>query len=165
MALTFEIVRVDYTNPEHRSAIPLLLNIYAKDLLGFRSGIDKKVLDALVPGLEKTSNNLVLLARVANNYVGMAICFFSFSTFHAMPLINIHDFMVCPEYRGQGIGQGLLEEIERIAIEKECCKITLEVQENNKAARRLYRSFGFKDSFLGPEAGSQLFMSKPCRLG
>ena len=160
MIQPFEIVRADYSDAAIRSAIPDLLNIYAKDLLGFRSGIDKKVLDALVPGLEKTPNNLVLLACVEKSYVGMAICFSSFSTFHAMPLINIHDFMVRPEYRGQGIGEALLEEIERIAQEKGCCKITLEVQENNTAARRLYRRFGFKDSFLDPEAGSQLFMSK-----
>ena len=163
MTPTFEIVQADYTNRAHRTAIPFLLNVYATDLLGFRSGIDKNVLDALVPGLEKTPNNLVLLARVDNSYVGMAICFFSFSTFHAMPLINIHDFMVLPNYRGQGTGKALLEKIERIAIEKECCKITLEVQENNTAARRLYRWFGFKDSFLDSEAGSQLFMSKSCK--
>ncbi len=162
MILPFKIIRADYADTAHRSAVPDLLNIYAKDLLGFRNEIDKNVLDALVPGLEKTPNSLVLLACGDNSYVGMAICFFSFSTFHAMPLINIHDFMVRPEYRGMGIGKALLEEIERIAIERGCCKITLEVQENNTAARRLYRNFGFNDSFLDPEAGSQLFMSKPC---
>jgi len=162
MASPVEILRTDYSNAAHRYAIPHLLNIYAQDLLGFRSGIDNNILQALVPGLEKTPNNLVLLARVDNSYVGMAICFFSFSTFHAMPLINIHDFMVCPEYRGRGIGKALLDEIERIAREKGCCKITLEVQENNTAARRLYGNFGFTDSFLDPEAGSQLFMTKAC---
>ena len=162
MTSPFEIVRADYSNAAHRSAIPQLLNIYAKDLLGFRSRIDNNILDALVPGLKKTANNLVLLACVDKRYVGMAICFFSFSTFHAMPVINIHDFMVRPEFRGQGIGKGLLNEIERIALEKGCCKITLEVQENNVAARRLYGNFGFADSFLAPEAGSQLFMTKEC---
>ena len=162
MTQPVEIVRADYSNAADRSALPALLNMYAKDLLGFRSGIDKKVLDALVPGLEKTPNSLVMLARTEDSYVGMAICFFSFSTFHARPLINIHDFMVVPDYRSQGIGHALLEEIERIALKKGCCKITLEVQENNTTARRLYRRFGFKDSFLDPEAGSQLFMSKPC---
>jgi hypothetical protein len=47
-----EIVRADYSDAAIRSAIPDLLNIYAKDLLGFQSGIDKKVLDALVPGFK-----------------------------------------------------------------------------------------------------------------
>ncbi len=155
-----EIVRADYTDKEQRSAIPYLLNTYAKDLLGFRSEIKEQVLDALVPGLERTQNDLVLLARADGEYVGMAICFLGFSTFHAKTLINIHDFMVLENFRGQGIGGALLEKIETIAHDMNCCKITLEVQENNTPARRLYRSFGFKDSFLNIDAGSQLFMTK-----
>jgi len=42
----------------------------------------------------------------------------------------------------------------------DCCKITLEVQENNTSARRLYSSVGFKGSFLNREAGRQLFMTR-----
>ena len=155
-----EIVRADYANPGHRSAIPYLLNAYAKGLLGFRRNINDHVLDKLVPGLERAQNDLVLLARTGGEYVGMAICFLGFSTFHARPLINIHDFMVLEDFRGQGIGRALLEEIEIIAHDMDCCKITLEVQENNTPARRLYRSGGFKDSFLNQEAGSQLSMTK-----
>lgn len=155
-----EIVRADYANPRHRSAIPYLLNAYAKGLLGFRRNINDHVLDKLVPGLERSQNDLVLLARTGGKYVGMAICFLGFSTFHARPLINIHDFMVLEDFRGQGIGRALLEEIEIIAHDMGCCKITLEVQENNTPARRLYRSGGFKDSFLDQEAGSQLSMTK-----
>ncbi len=159
-----EIIRANYTNPEQRSAIPYLLNAYAKDLLGFRRKIKGHVLDALVPGLEGTQSAVVLLARTDGEYVGMAICFFGFSTFHAKSLINIHDFMVLEDFRGQGIGRALLEEIETIACDMDCCKITLEVQENNTMARRLYRNGGFKDSFLDQEAGSQLFMTKECHL-
>ncbi len=155
-----DIVRADYTNSRHRSAIPYLLNAYAKGLLGFRKNINAHVLDALVPGLERTQNDLVLLAKTDGGYVGMAICFLGFSTFHARSLINIHDFMVLEDFRGQGIGRALLDEIEIIARDMGCCKITLEVQENNTPARRLYRSGGFKDSFLDQEAGSQLSMTK-----
>ena len=160
MTHAVEIVRADYTNPKQRSSIPYLLNAYAKGLLGYRKNINDHVLDALVPGLERTQNDLVLLARTDDEYVGMAICFLGFSTFHARSLINIHDFMVLEDFRGQGIGRALLKEIEIIAHDMGCCKITLEVQENNTPARRLYRSGGFKDSFLDQEAGSQLSMTK-----
>lgn len=160
MTQSVEVVQVDYTNQKQRSAIPYLLNIYAKGLLGFRSEIKKHVLDGLVPGLERTQNALVLLARTGGEYVGMAICFVGFSTFHAKPLINIHDFMVLEGFRGQGVGRALLGEIETIARKMDCCKITLEVQENNTSARRLYSSFGFKGSFLNQEAGRQLFMTR-----
>jgi len=70
--------------------------------------------------------------------------------------------LVIPYFRDQGVGKALLKKIETIAIDTGCCKMTLEVQENNAAARRLYHRFGFKDSFLDPEAGSQLFMTKLC---
>ena len=160
-----DILRVDYTDPGQRSAIPYLLNAYAKGLLGFRKEIKGDVLNALVPGLERMQNAIVLLARIDKDYVGMTICFLGFSTFHAKPLINIHDFMVLKDFRGQGIGRAFLREIETIARDMDCCKITLEVQENNRPARRFYRSFGFKDSFLNIDAGSQLFMTKQCHQG
>jgi ribosomal protein S18 acetylase RimI-like enzyme len=158
-----EIIRADYTDPRQRSAIPYLLNSYARGLLGFHKSIETHILDALVPGLEQTPNAVVLLARTDGQYVGMAICFIGFSTFHAKSLINIHDFMVLEDFRGQGIGKVLLEEIETIADDMDCCKITLEVQENNTPARKLYRSVGFKDSFLNIDAGNQLFMTKQCQ--
>ena len=160
MTDSVEIVQTDYTDQKQRSAIPCLLNTYAKGLLGFRSEIKQQVLDGLVSGLEQTQNAVVLLARTDGEYVGMAICFVGFSTFHAKPLINIHDFMVLEGFRGQGVGRALLKEIETIARAMDCCKITLEVQENNTSARRLYSSAGFKGSFLNQEAGRQLFMTR-----
>lgn len=159
-----QIVTADYTNEEHRAAIPKLLNAYAKDLLGFRKALDDEVLNTLVPGLEAFPTAIVLLAKADGAYVGMAICYLGFSTFNAQPLINIHDFMVLEAYRNRGIGRALLQAVEEIARERRCCKITLEVQMKNSAARGIYQSFGFKTSFLDPEAGEQLSLTKalPC---
>lgn len=154
------ILEADYRNEAHRVAVPYLLNEYAKDLLGFRKELDDTVLRDLVPELEKFSSAIVLLAKTDETYVGMAICFLGFSTFRAQGLLNIHDFLVLKSYRNRGIGKELLKKIESIAIRLNCCKVTLEVQENNAAARRFYNSFGFKDSFLDKEAGDQLFLTK-----
>ena len=155
-----KIVPVDYSDDQHRRAIPQLLNAYAQDLLGFRKSLEEIVLQRLVAGLEAFPAAIVLLARGDGAYVGMAICFLGFSTFNALPLINIHDFMVLKEYRRQGVGKALLATVEDVAKERGCCKITLEVQMKNEAARRIYQSFGFKASFLGPEAGEQLSLTK-----
>ena len=154
------IVAADYRDDDHRRAIPQLLNAYARDLLGFRKPLEEAVLERLVAGLAAFPTAIVMLARMDDAYVGMAICFLGFSTFNARPLINIHDFMVLPELRQRGIGTAILEAVERIARQRECCKITLEVQMKNAAARRIYQSFGFKATFLDPEAGEQLFLTK-----
>mgnify|MGYP003981317605 CR=1 FL=1 len=155
-----QILEAEYTNEEHRSEIPFLLNEYAKDLLGFRKELDNTVLENLVSGLEKVSNAIVLLAKTDEKIVGMTICFLGFSTFKARPLINIHDFLVLKEYRNHSIGKKLLQEVELIAKKLHCCKITLEVQEKNSSARKLYNSLDFKDSFLDIEAGNQLSLTK-----
>ena len=59
-----DILRADYTDSTQRSAIPCLLNAYAKGLLGFRKEIEGHVLKTLVPGLERMQNAVVLLARM-----------------------------------------------------------------------------------------------------
>lgn len=78
----------------------------------------------------------------------------------AQPSINIHDFLVLREYKNQGIGKRLLQAVEVIARQAGCCKITLEVQEKNVSAHKLYHAFGFKNSFLDPGAVNQLFLTK-----
>lgn len=158
--MPIQILEADYRDAAHRRAIPQLLNAYATDLLGFRKPLEEAVVQRLVAGLEAFPTAIVLLARIDGAYVGMAICFLGFSTFNARPFINIHDFMVLKEYRLRGIGNALLEAVERIATKRGCCKITLEVQMKNEAARRIYQSFGFKASFLDPEAGEQLSLTK-----
>ena len=54
----------------------------------------------------------------------------------------------------------LLEAVEKEARGLGCCKLTLEVQENNHAALALYGSFGFVGGQYEPEAGAVLFRQK-----
>jgi ribosomal protein S18 acetylase RimI-like enzyme len=93
--------------------------------------------------LEAVPHHLVLLAFVDEGPVGLAICFQGFSTFLAQPLLNVHDLAVLPEARGRGVGDALLAAIEAEARRRGCCKVTLEVREDNPVARRLYVRNGF----------------------
>jgi ribosomal protein S18 acetylase RimI-like enzyme len=74
--------------------------------------------------------------------------------------VNVHDLFVIEAYRHHGIARLLLEAVERDARERGCCKLTLEVQENNHPARALYASLGFTDGKYTPEAGAVLFRVK-----
>jgi ribosomal protein S18 acetylase RimI-like enzyme len=102
-----------------------------------------------------------LLAYQASAPVGFAICFLGFSTFLARPLLNIHDIFVDAALRGAGIGATLLDRIELKARDLNCCRITLEVREDNRVARGLYRKVGFDRVLVGAERVAMEFWHKP----
>jgi ribosomal protein S18 acetylase RimI-like enzyme len=103
---------------------------------------------------------LVFLAFDREEPVGIVTCFIAFSTFAARPLINVHDLHVSRNYRRSGVARSLLDAVERRARELGCCKLTLEVQENNQPALALYESLGFVSGQYEPEAGAVLFRVK-----
>ncbi|MHB8902720.1 MAG: GNAT family N-acetyltransferase [Thermoguttaceae bacterium] len=143
MKLAITIVEADLDDPCHQQAVCILLDAYAADPMGRGEPLGQSVKHDLVDGLKTHPTTLVLLAFAATRPVGVAVCFRGFSTFAARPLLNIHDLAVLPEFRGQGIGRRLLEETHRRAAELGCCKVTLEVRDDNHLAQRLYRSMGY----------------------
>ena len=76
-------------------------------------------------------------------------------------IIYIMDYFVQPTHRGHGIGKRLMDTIAARARELGCCRLTLEVQENNNHARRIYTAAGFEQAVYVPEAGGALCMHKP----
>lgn len=147
--MEFEIQEVDFTNPAHCAGIVDVLESYAADPVGGGESLSPEVRERLPVALQDYPTALVLLAFADQRPVGIAVCFFGFSTFQARDLLNIHDLAVLPEYRGKGIGRALLEAVEVRALRRGCCKLTLEVKNDNQWARRLYESFGFADFVLG----------------
>jgi GNAT superfamily N-acetyltransferase len=53
-------------------------------------------------------------------YLGMALYFYTYSTFTGRPTHYLEDIFVIEEYRGRGIGTKLLVELAKIAVEKGC---------------------------------------------
>ena len=155
-----KIVEADLDNKDHQAAIINMLDAYSRDPMGDGKPLDPKVRKTLIPGLQQHPTTLIFLACSDGSPVGIAVCFKGFSTFAAKPLINIHDFAVLPDCRGLGIGRLMLEKVEHKAIELGCCKLTLETQENNKRARRVYEAAGFAQMVYQAEAGGSLFYSK-----
>lgn len=158
--MNISIRQADYHNPEHALAIVDLLDAYACDPMGGGEPLSPFVKDNLVVELAKRSFALSLIAFVDTKPVGLLNAFEGFSTFKAKPLINIHDIIVLSEYRGMQIGKKLLEAVEGIARQKNCCKITLEVLEGNKSAQQAYLKAGFAGYVLDPEMGHALFWQK-----
>lgn len=154
------IVLADLDAPAHQSAILALLDMYSRDAMGDGKPFSDYTREHLIAGLKATPTTVVFLAFAKDIPVGIAVCFRGFSTFAAKPLINIHDFAVLPEWRGQGIGNQILKAVENHAMATGCCKLTLEVQEKNNTAQAVYHAFGFNQAQYVQEAGKSLFYVK-----
>lgn len=55
--------------------------------------------------------------------VGMALYFFSYSTWQAKNGLYLEDLYVTPSTRGTGVGKALFRELGKIALEKECGRV------------------------------------------
>ncbi len=155
-----KLITADYQNLVHCQDLITLLDHYACDPMGGGKPLNKMVREQLCGALQKTPGAFSLLAYSGDAPVGLVNCFMGFSTFRCAPLVNIHDIVVHKNNRGQGIGQALLAEVENTARQRGCCRVALEVLENNHAAKRSYERFGFRRYQLDPAAGSAEFWQK-----
>ncbi len=143
-----EIEDCDFSNPEHLNGICYLLDAYIGDQMGGGMPLNKLQQLRLVDGLNNHPTAIVLLALAGERPVGMLVAFKNFSTFTVRPMVNIHDLIVLPEFRGLGIGRKLMEAIEVRAREEGCSRITLEVRHDNVKAQTLYVSLDFQEADL-----------------
>ncbi len=155
-----KITHVDYLDPQQGEDLVALLNAYALDPLGGNSPLSDEVKQSLPSKLAEVQGANSFIAYINDQPVGLLNAFMGFSTFNAAPLINIHDVFVAPEARGKGVVDALFAAIEALANDLSCCKITLEVLEENGVARSAYNRLGYKGYDLGEVGGEALFWQK-----
>lgn len=158
--MEIRILRADYADPRHRTEIPALLDAYARDPMGGGKPLSEPVKTGLVAALAALPHAFSLIGYVDGRAAALANCFDGFSTFECKPLVNIHDLVVLPEYRGLGLSLSMLGRVEEIAREKGCVKLTLEVLSGNRVAQAAYRRFGFAGYALTGDTGNALFWQK-----
>jgi ribosomal protein S18 acetylase RimI-like enzyme len=137
------IVKANLSNLSHAEAILQITNAYANDTMGMNRPLHDEVKRDLIDGMKTFPGTCCFIAYVDDQPAGVANCFYGFSTFNAARLLNVHDLAVNPAFRSKGIGEALLSAVEKEAAEKGCCKVTLEVREDNRA-RNLYERVGFE---------------------
>ncbi len=86
----------------------------------------------------------VLIAEFEGRIAGQTIFFHNFSTFVGKPGLYIEDLYVRPEFRGKGIGKALLNEVIKIAKERNCGRVEWVVLDWNQPAIDFYKSMGAK---------------------
>jgi len=154
------ISQADYNNPVHAGALVQLLDAYAQDPAGGGSPLSDFAKANLVTELAKRPQAFSVLAFDADAPVGLVNCIEGFSTFACKPLVNVHDIVVLSSYRGQRVGQQMLALVEKIAMQRGACKLTLEVLSGNISAITLYQRIGFAAYQLDPAMGSAQFLQK-----
>lgn len=137
------LIDCDFSLLRHREAFLSLIEAYLGDVMGEGRSFDQGLKTRLLEGLSRSPGAFTILACHKEKIVGMAVCFVTFSTFNARKVINVHDLIVLSPYRRKGIAQTVLREVERRARAMDCCKVTLEVRADNRAAMALYRREGF----------------------
>jgi len=158
--MNIKIEKIDYLNKSQAHDLTFLLNEYASDKMGGGTPLGQNVLDNLAAELSERPHAISIICYVDNKPAGLINCFEAFSTFYCKPLINIHDVMVLQEFRGLGLSHKMLAEVEKIALSKGCCKLTLEVLSQNEVAKSSYKKYGFDDYSLDAETGHALFWQK-----
>ena len=143
-----------------------LLDCYARDPMGINESLPQRIMDSLLPKLQKLSYCKVYFAMFDDCIpIAMAICFEGFSTFQAAAVLNVHDFIVDPAYRGQKVGQRLMDHIAADCSRKGFCKITLEVLSGNSVALECYQKSGFHPYKLREETGDAMFLTRKLNIG
>jgi len=93
--------------------------------------------------LLETPNAISLTAKTDHKIVGFIIGLIE--TDGRVRAGHIYTLDVALKHRRTGIGLKLLEELEHVLLERGVKTIYLEVRENNKAARELYRGKGYTE--------------------
>ena len=158
--MNIEVLIADYSNSVHAADVVELLNCYACDPMGGGKPLSQYAKKNLTTELAKLPGAFSILCYVDGAAAGLANCLTSFSTFKCKPLVNIHDLVVLKQFRGLGLSQRLLSEVQRVAMERDCCKLTLEVLEGNEPAKKAYLSFGFETYELDSSHGKAFFWQK-----
>lgn len=168
MSAMVDVRIVDYAHPREAQALVDLLDAYARDPAGGGEPLSPHVKAGLPSALSQRQGAFSVIAWVSaqpgesgeGQPVGLVNCLEGFSTFACRPLINVHDVVVLPAWRGRRITQQMLAAVERIARERGACKLTLEVLQGNAPALRAYEREGFSGYALDPAMGQAQLMQK-----
>jgi ribosomal protein S18 acetylase RimI-like enzyme len=157
---SIDVRTVDYRDAAQAAALVDLLDAYARDPAGGGTPLDAAVLEGLPAALAARPQAFSVLAYDGEHAVGLVNCIEGFSTFACKPLVNVHDVVVLASHRGQGVVQQMFALVEREALKRGACKLTLEVLSGNAPALRAYEREGFEGYQLDPAFGHAVFLQK-----
>ena len=124
----------------HRSLIDLAHHVHEEHKMKSSVADLRRALFAPQPALEG------IVAEVASEYAGMSLFFPSYSTWLGRTGVYVQDIYVEPRFRGQGIGDRLLQHVAAMTRAKGGTYMRLAVDTKNVAAMRFYTRLGLVHS-------------------
>ena len=100
--------------------------------------------DLILETLFKNDKADVLIANYDGNPVGMALYFYTYSTFLGRIGIYLEDLYVREEYRGKGIGKLLIKNLAKICLDNGYGRLEWSVLDWNKHSINFYESLDAK---------------------
>lgn len=85
---------------------------------------------------------IVAQIEASQQVVGFALFFTNYSTFLTQRGIYLEDLFVLSEYRGSGIGKGLIAKVAQIALARGCGRFEWSVLDWNAPAIAFYKRIG-----------------------
>ena len=80
-----------------------------------------------------------LVCRRGRTPIGLALYYFTYSTFLGRPTLYLEDLFVLPAERGNGAGRALLRALAKIAVRRGCGRMEWAVLDWNTPSIRFYR--------------------------
>jgi len=142
-------LELDRAQPPDVPALVELLGLLFAQEVDFRPAPAKQQ-HALTTILANPTAGCIFVARVAGRIVGMVNLLFLISTAEGGTVIQLEDFIVHPDFRGQGLGRQMLQHVIAFARREKFSRITLLTDAHNADAQRLYQGHGFTTSAMIP---------------
>jgi len=87
----------------------------------------------------------LMAARQSDRLIGFAMGIICQELYgDCKPFMVIEDLIVDKSQRQNGIGSALMRELEKHAVDQNCCQIILVTESNRLDALRLYQSLGYE---------------------
>ncbi len=130
--------------PAKTSDLPIILS-FVRELAEYEKMLHE--VEATEESLEKSLFSdppvaYALMARVAGQAAGYAVYFYSHSTFLGSHGLYMEDLYIRTQFRGHGVGRGLLLRLIEIALDKNCQFMEWTVTVQNQLSRKFYSKLG-----------------------
>lgn len=139
MGYTYLVIIRRAKPEDHKELMGLYANFIETDRF---SGLDNDSFQKVIG----SRNNFALVAEEDSKLVGLITASSRLVIRYPVPIMEVDEFYVDPDYQRHGIGGKLIQEIEKIALENNIKRIYIESGHKYTLGHKFYEKNGYKNS-------------------